>query len=397
MIKLELANAYESYRLLEQDWGYTDFAKDLTNGQSTGYGIIDVDACGVEFQRVDENNKVTYTDSTDKNIGIRPVIKYSYVKEFVENKKDLGNGLFEVTFGEYPGKRKNIKIKNLSDSTITVVENDSLRTVQIVEDENQKQYVLYNGNTYEVENIEWIVDEKNDVMIAKNAISSGVAYTRNLTPEEEVEVSFRDKTPRKLSYRTLLEHNIRKTDQTLLENYLTNILSNEIISQEMKNKISKRDEEAIKKAQEEKARQDAIKKEKRRQQYEKERPQRERRKLLNYYFPKDSLSAMYRNEFSEEEMLKVNLTVIEELENVKFYIEDKNQLIDLIINLYKSKDGLKRLLPYPQERYDACRNYLEQFDIDYLNVVLKETIGNSSSLDSYVEYICGEMNYQLRK
>ena len=58
---------------------------------------------------------------------------------------------------------------------------------------------------------------------------------------------------------------------------------------------------------------------------------------------------------------------------------------------------IKRLAPYLKERYDDCREYLEQFDINYLNVVLKQTIGKDEYLDDYVKMICEAKGIQYKK
>ena len=75
------------------------------------------------------------------------------------------------------------------------------------------------------------------------------------------------------------------------------------------------------------------------------------------------------------------------------YRQEEN-VIELIL---KAKDSRKRLAPYLKERYDDCREYLEQFDINYLNVVLKQTIGKDEYLDDYLKMICEAKGIQYKK
>ena len=230
-------------------------------------------------------------------------------------------------------------------------------------------------------------------MITKDAINAGLAYERQLTEREELDSVLSDLYPRKYSGRMVIRNNIINSEANLVTPFIKNVLANEIISEEMKLKIKNRDEELQRMIKEDRLKEEEA----RRLRYEQERPERERRNLLNYYFPQDALSALASVGFNEEEMVKVNLTIIEELDNIKYFIDDKEKLIEIIITLYKAKDSRKRLAPYLKERYDDCREYLEQFDINYLNVVLKQTIGKDEYLDDYVKMICEVKGIQYKK
>lgn len=105
---------------------------------------------------------------------------------------------------------------------------------------------------------------------------------------------------------------------------------------------------------------------------------------------------MLGRNFDEESLVVLNQLISEELPNVKHYVNNKELVIDLIIYLYKCVDGRERRMPYPEERYDACRCFLEEFDLDYLNIVLKETIGRDKMTEAHIEYLIKENIFGLK-
>lgn len=397
MINLQLADLYDVYNLKKIKWDYTDFTKALEDETYLGYGIVNIDAGGLAFEVINKRNKTLsfYNDCT--NVAIRPSMTYSYVKEFCEDVKRISDGILEVSFGEYPKS----KIKEKVDSSklektgrkYTVRQNNEFVELDELIDLNGNKMVFLKGNYYKVESLRWLVNEYRDTMITKDAINAGLAYERNLTNKELYESLLGDLYPRKYSNTEMVRSNIINNEPNLVIPFIKNVLANEIISEEMKLKIKNRDEELQRMIKEERLKEEEA----RRLRYEQERPERERRNLLNYYFPQDAISAIASLGFNEEEMVKVNLTIIEELDNIKYFIDDKEKLIEIIITLYKTKESRKRLAPYLKERYDDCREYLEQFDINYLNVVLKQTIGKDEYLDDYVKMICEAKGIQYKK
>lgn len=393
MIKMEFGDIYDLYGLRDIKWEYSDFAKALSNDEFIGYGVIDVDAGGIGYDVIDENNEIFFGYYRhDSNVALRPSMEYSYVKEFVENKVDLGNGFLEVTFGEYP----NSKIKEVVNSEelvktgrhFTIKENDELVKLDEYVDVLGNKMVCLNGDYYKVEELKWLVDTHRNIMITKDAINGGFEYEAKLSELEEAEVNWMDEHyPRKLSHRQVLIAEKGRNDNTLAKNFMRNIMGNEIVGNEMIKKLSDRDVEKAKKEKEEKARLEEIRREKRRLQREKTRPQRERRRLLRYLFPVDALSTTYRVPFSKDEEEQLKQIIAEELLNVKNYVDDKEKLIELLVYVYKCKDGRERLLPYPESRYDGCRAYLESFDLDYLNVCLMVAIGNDKVMASHMEHL----------
>lgn len=393
MIKMELADIYDLYRLREIKWGYSDFTKELSSDGFFGYGVIDVDAGGIGYDVIDEDNEIYFGYyRCDSSVALRPTMSYSYVKDFVENKNDLGNGILEVTFGEYP----NSKIDEIVNSEelvktgrhFTIKENNELVKLDEYVDTLGNKMVSLNGNYYKVEELKWLVDTYKDIMITKDAINGGFAYEAKLSEFEEAEANWFDEhCPRKLSQRQIMIANKGRNDNTLANNFMGNIMINEIVDEVMLQKISQRDIEKARIEKEEKARLEEIKKERRRLQRERTRAQRERRNLLRYLFPVDAMSSTFSIPFSSEEEEQLKQVIAEELPNVKNYVDDKEKLIELLIYVYKCKDGKERLLPYPEIRYDACRAYLENFDLDYLNVSLMVAIGNNKTMASHMEYL----------
>ena len=345
MINLQLADLYDVYNLIKIKWDYTDFTKALEDETYLGYGIVNIDAGGLVFEVINKRNKTLsfYNDCT--NVAIRPSMTYSYVKEFCEDVKRISDGILEVSFGEYPKS----KIKEKVDSSklektgrkYTVRQNNEYVELDELIDLNGNKMVFLKGNYYKVESLRWLVNEYRDTMITKDAINAGLAYERNLTNKELYESFLGDLYPRKYSNTEMVRSNIINNEPNLVIPFIKNVLANEIISEEMKLKIKNRDEELQRMIKEERLKEEEA----RRLRYEQERPERERRNLLNYYFPQDALSAIASIGFNEEEMVKVNLTIIEELDNIKYFIDDKEKLIEIIINLYKAKDSRKRLAP----------------------------------------------------
>jgi hypothetical protein len=102
MIKLELADYWDLYGLRDKEWKSTDFANEFADCKFEGYSVINVDAGGVGYDIIGED-KVTYSVPTSyENVALRPSMKYSYVKEFCEDVKDLGNGYFEEITSQRP-------------------------------------------------------------------------------------------------------------------------------------------------------------------------------------------------------------------------------------------------------------------------------------------------------
>ena len=393
MIKMSLGDFYDLYRLRNLKWGYSDFTKSLSKGEYLGYGVINVDAGGVGFDIIDEENEIYFGyGRNESHIAIRPTMSYSYVKDFAENKKEIGEGLFEVTFGEYPNSKVEEEVNSdelvKTGRSFTIKENNELVALDEYVDTLGNKMVSLNGDYYRVEPLTWFADSYKDIMITKNAINGGFAYEVELTEEEEAFANYIDSIcPRKLSQRQIMIANKGRNDNTLANNFLSNFMSNEIIDEETLKMIIERDKEKARKEKEEKERLEQIKKEKRRLQREKTRPQRERNQLLNYLFPRDVISLMCSVMVPNNDEEKLRQVISEELPKVKNYIDDKEKLIELIIYVYKCRDGRERLLPYPESRYDGCREYLENFDLDYLNVNLMVAIGNDKSMASHIEYL----------
>ena len=402
MIRMELADIWDLHKILDIKWECTDFANEFAVGEYLGYAVINVDAGGIGYDIIGKDNDIYSLSTLCENVALRPSMKYSYVSEFCENKKELGNGLYEVTFGEYPQSKinENVDIEKLvkTGNEFTVKQNGKLVKLYELVDELGNKMVNLNGNFYKVEPIAWIASEFKDIMITKSAINGGFAYNRAFTAEEELSASIFDKIPRKLSMREVMLSRIRSNDETLVESFVKSVLSNEILNDEVIDKIRVRNIEKAKKEKEEKERLAQIKKEKRRIQNEKNRIRRQRRRQLDYFFPRDAWAAMWVHSYSEEDMKEIRRIISEELPKLKFYVDDKDKLINIIVDLYLGKDAQERRMPYPKERYEACRSNLEGFDVDYLNIVLKETIGRNKSTEKYVEYLINNpVNFVLTK
>ena len=169
-----------------------------------------------EFCIVDNKGDITSENPFKHNIGIRPVVRYSSIKDSATNIKTK-NSIFkkEVEFGEYPqmvasvtlskklaklylSNDENLKETGKSYTTnINIVKIDNPffpykhfeyeyngeKYILFFSDETVNNKVLSNGVTAEdgnlywikVEPIVWLVDEVNDIAISKRVLLSGIS------------------------------------------------------------------------------------------------------------------------------------------------------------------------------------------------------------------------------
>lgn len=202
-------------------------------------------------------------------LGCRPVVSYSSVSSDCSSLHLNENDVYECTYGEYPKSKINENIDGeklvRTGKEFTVKQNGKFVKLFELVDELGNKMVVVNGNFYKVEPLVWVVSSYKDIMITKDAINGGFAYENALTEEEEAYAACMDRLiHRKMSQRNIMIAEKSRNDNTLANNFLRNIMSNEIINEEMINKIRERNKEQARKEAEEKARLEAIKKEKRR-------------------------------------------------------------------------------------------------------------------------------------
>ena len=168
-------------------------------------------ACTCDIDRI---NGFDWEAITRRNGGIRPAIKYSSIKNMVQNEKKV-NGIKEVEFGEYPqtivSKDESDELDKLysinallitgknyttdsyhylqigpsfSARTHTEYEYNGSKYIRFVADLNCKEKFLSDGRKLEinkpywvkVEPVIWLVDENDDIALCEKVIASGLQF-----------------------------------------------------------------------------------------------------------------------------------------------------------------------------------------------------------------------------
>ena len=159
--------------------------------------------------------------TNDLYLGIRPILKYSDIKEYIQNRKISDKEVLEVDFGEYPqticGKKIEFELEQMyKENTITktekkytIISNETFLPQEINEyiyNDNKyirfiadrdiirtkmsnKKYIEY-GKAYwiKVEPITWMIDEKEDIAVAKKLLISGIPFGSYNNKFEETEI-----------------------------------------------------------------------------------------------------------------------------------------------------------------------------------------------------------------
>ena len=144
-------------------------------------------------------------------IGIRPVLKYSDLKESITDKKLSDKEVLEVHFGEYPqtvcddkirfelekayrdgslmksGKKYTVNSKidgSFSPQFLTEYHYKDKKYVRFIADRNvirtrlsNKKYIEYKSPYWiEVEPITWMIDEEKDMLVCKKSLITGIPF-----------------------------------------------------------------------------------------------------------------------------------------------------------------------------------------------------------------------------
>ena len=237
---------YELLKMLSTE--ATDFAQG-ENPKYEGWAIETVECDGAEPAICTNKGKIKNLSYTDSNVGIRPVTKYSEIKQNSKVVRRYNNGYIEVEFGEYPQKKlSSIEEQNLTQKlldcelqktdkkyTIYNREEKVLVTLQEVMDNKGKKYVLKDGEWYHVSPIRWIVNPKKDLAIAKQMILGGLEYGEYRLPESlkwklKIEKTLPMKNPP--SRRKMFA--LRKRNKSIIEGFLCSVLPQDIIPSKLK-------------------------------------------------------------------------------------------------------------------------------------------------------------------
>lgn len=381
MKKMTLVDLYDLCKssLYEFGFEYTDFVKDNMNCEYSGYAVAKVDESGIGYACVNNDNTVVYSfDKLNKNIGIRPSIKYSYIKDFIQYSREIKPGILEVSLGKYPGKRYDEKVNRndliATGDVFTIVENDKLIELKEYEDIDGNLMVCRNGIYYCVEPLKWYVNINDDIMITKEVINGGMSLDRELTEIEKFQIEKEDKVFKKISTKQFIQSEIRECEDNLVYGFIYNILNNEILGNELVREINKRDQN-LKLEEYKRIKEEEIKK----IMEEKQRIQR------SYLLLSDPDLFDYEDIFNNSEERKE--LVKKELINVGVINCNKEIVIYELLELYRTIDASRRKMLFPEERYENIKNKLETMDIEFLNVVLKEVIDVHNLSYYYSEFV----------
>ena len=156
------------------------------------------------------SGKECYSDVYSTDTMIRPITKFSNIKDLVKNKVINEQGITEIEFGEFPTSEVSKNIYNIleiqyqngllhkSNQTFTTFTSYNRYDFNLEQSPNAVfvynsekyirligRYNSYNSNYsnsilwIKVCPIKWLVDEKNDIAITKDSIFSGIPFNDN--------------------------------------------------------------------------------------------------------------------------------------------------------------------------------------------------------------------------
>ena len=201
--------------------------------------IIAIESYGFEY------NSEKHID--DRHVGIRPIIKYSDIKDYAYDEKKSEKGVLEVKFGEFPQTVCNAKLEYELEKLYQegkLIKTDKIYTtdsnvfgdfekqdhieykykgekyIRFIADKDpvraklsNQNYTIYNKPYWlKVEPITWMIDKEADIAVSKKILLSGMPY--DIKQENEFE-------------------------KTIIYNYLNTYFSKQIISSKINDKYTK--------------------------------------------------------------------------------------------------------------------------------------------------------------
>lgn len=225
----------------------TDFAQG-SNPKYNGWAIETLDCNGAEPAMYTNDGKITNLSYTDPNVGIRPSIQYSEIKQNSTVVGIYDNGCIEVEYGEYPQKKASpIAQQNLTqklidgelqktDKKYTIYNQEEKRLIHLQEviDNRGNKYVLKDGEWYQVNPIRWIVNQKKNLAMTKYMIAGGLEYGKYSIELSEWEKEMERLCPMKNPPSQRRMYALRKINKTIIEGFLYSVLPQDIIPSEIK-------------------------------------------------------------------------------------------------------------------------------------------------------------------
>ena len=151
----------------------------------------------------------------DENIGIRPIVKYSLIKDLVKVEDLVDDDLSTVLYGNYPSTTVDLELNNLLEEhyknnelvktgmryevPVSNYNYDKITLDTIFYDEyeyDNRKFIRFEADNYytlnnlvkvekgqilyiEVEPVRWIVDKNLDFAITENIIFSGIPFSKD--------------------------------------------------------------------------------------------------------------------------------------------------------------------------------------------------------------------------
>lgn len=309
-----------------------------------GWALEALDCNGPEAMYCDENGHSNYLDLSDVAVGIRPSIAYSQIKQYSKLVRNIKKGCIEVEFGEYPQYPATEEVQEkLNEGLLTVEKTGKNYTVynndeqnpgtielEEVVDKDGNKYINKNNTWYMVSPISWIVDENHNIAISKNIIAGGIPYGEyKVEYLSEFEEEFERKHPMKLPPSVRRMHALRKVNPTIIEGFLNVVLSKDILTKELADKIELSNREKEKAAKEK----------------EEQKPLTKTRyhfnenwlnqKLLPTKLIRDSFLDRLLDTLGEEQIQQETIELGLSQEEAKVYVKRNNDLKQALINYKK--------------------------------------------------------------
>ena len=202
--EIKKSRVFKKYGMASKD---TDFSV-LNNNEKGSYWTSSKEE-NISVKTINCDGKVSFNYVTVNPIGCRPVISYSFIKNFAKVIDDKKFGVLEIEYGEYPkdfvsSKEKDILEKLYKNNSL----NKTKKTYSISTSTGPGPYFdtkisydeyEYNGEKYimvdskfddfgkiekrgirdwiKVEPVRFLVDKKLDFAITKDIVFSGVCFT----------------------------------------------------------------------------------------------------------------------------------------------------------------------------------------------------------------------------
>lgn len=207
LLGIEVSSNHTSDTIYYKDEEFTDTrAADYWTKTKEKDKIITVSSYGFGYNSPQKINNLF--------LGIRPVLKYSEIKNEIIDKKISDKDVLEVKYGQYPqtlcSEKYRVELEKIykegktikTGKTYTVNSKDNIFSFQTLDEYqynnknyirfiadrdvvrtklSNKKYIEFNNPYWlEVEPITWMIDEEKDIAVSKKILITGIPFSKNL-------------------------------------------------------------------------------------------------------------------------------------------------------------------------------------------------------------------------